>query len=73
MKKPKTIDITPTWLGLAPVMIDIIKNSPTPESTKIAEEELLKMARVADKYIEISSYNKDGKCVEQYVDLKDSE
>ena len=73
MKNPKTINITPTWeLGLAPVMINIIKNSPTPESTKIAEEELLKMARVADKYIEISSY-KDGECVEQYVDLKDSE
>ena len=30
------------------------------------------MARVADKYVEISSY-KDGECVEQYVDLKDSE
>ncbi len=73
MKKPKTIDITPTWQSLAPVMIDIIKTSPTPESTKIAEEELLKMARVADKYIEVTSYNKDGKCVEQYVDLKDSE
>jgi hypothetical protein len=29
------------------------------------------MARVADKYIEVTSY-KDGKCVEQYVDLKDS-
>ena len=72
MKKPKTIDITPTWQSLAPVMIDIIKTSPTPESTKIAEEELLKMARVADKYVEISSY-KDGECVEQYVDLKDSE
>ncbi len=72
MKNPKTIDITPTWLGLAPVIIDIVKNSPTPESTKIAEEELLKMARVADKYVEISSYDK-GECVEQYVELKDSE
>ena len=73
MKKPKTIDITPTWLGLAPVMIDIIKNPHASfQSTKIAKEELLKMARVADKYIEISSY-KDGECVEQYVDLKDSE
>ena len=71
MKKPKTIEITPTWLGLAPAMIDIIKNPHASfQSTKIAKEELLKMARVADKYIEISSY-KDGECVEQYVDLKD--
>ena len=74
MKKPKTIDITPTWLGLAPVMIDIIKNPHASfKSIENATNELLKMARVADKYIEISSYNKDGKCVEQYVDLKDSE
>jgi len=73
MKKLKTIDITPTWESLAPVMIDIIKNPDASfQSTKIAKEELLKMARVADKYIEISSY-KDGECVEQYVDLKDSE
>ena len=73
MKKPKTIDITPTWEALAPVMIDIIKNPHASfQSTKIAKEELLKMARVADKYVEISSY-KDGECVEQYVDLKDSE
>lgn len=71
MKKPQTIDITPTWESLAPVMIDIIKNPDASfQSTKIAKEELLKMARVADKYIEISSY-KDGECVEQYVDLKD--
>jgi hypothetical protein len=73
MKKLKTIDITPTWESLTPVMIDIIKNPHGSfQSVKIAKEELLKMARVADKYVEISSY-KDGECVEQYVDLKDSE
>lgn len=74
MKKPQTIDITPTWESLAPVMIDIIKNPDAPfKSIENVTNELLKMARVADKYIEISSYDKDGKCVEQYVDLKDSE
>jgi hypothetical protein len=67
------IDITPTWESLAPVMIDIIKNPHGSfQSVKIAKEELLKMARVADKYVEISSY-KDGKCIEQYIELKDSE
>ncbi|MBT6796113.1 hypothetical protein HOA97_04185 [bacterium] len=53
-------------------MIEIIKSSNSPKSIQIANEELLKMARVADKYIEISSY-KNGECVEQHVDLKDSE
>ena len=60
MKNPKTIDISPTWESLAPVMIDIIKNPDASfKSIENATKELLKMARVADKYIEISSY-KDG-------------
>jgi hypothetical protein len=71
--KNQTINITPTWESFAPVMIDIIKNPDASfKSIENAKNELLKMARVADKYIEISSY-KDGECVEQYVDLKDSE
>ena len=52
-------------------MIDIIKNPDASfNSIQAATNELLKMARLADKYIEISLY-KDGECVEQYVDLKD--
>ena len=66
------LEIIPTWEETAPLMIEIIKSSNSPKSIQIANEELLKMARVADKYIEISSY-KDGECVEQHVDLKDSE
>jgi hypothetical protein len=66
------IEITPTWEATTPIMIDIIKNPDASfKSIENATNELLKMARVADKYIEISSY-KDGECVEQYVDLKDS-
>ena len=71
MENPQTIDITPTWEATTPIMIDIIKNPDASfDSIQTATNELLKMARVADKYIEISTY-KDGECVEQYVDLKD--
>jgi len=71
MEKPQTINITPTWEATTPIMIDIIKNPDASfNSIQAATNELLKMARVADKYIEISLY-KDGECVEQYVDLKD--
>ena len=65
------LEIIPTWEETTPLMIEIIRSSNSPKSIQIANEELLKMARVADKYIEISSY-KNGECVEQYVDLKDS-
>jgi hypothetical protein len=71
MEKPQTLDITPTSEATTPIMIDIIKNPDASfDSIQTATNELLKMARVADKYIEISTY-KDGECVEQYVDLKD--
>lgn len=49
----KTIDITPTWEGLLPLLIALIKDGP-PEGQKTAEEELRRMARAADLY------NKDG-------------
>jgi len=70
--KNKSIEIIPTWESTAPIMIDIIKNPDASfNSIQIAKNEILKMARVADKYVELSSY-KDGECVEQYVELKDS-
>ncbi len=65
------LEIIPTWEETVPLMIEIIKSSNSSKSIQVANEELLKMARVADKYIEVTSY-KDGKCIEQYVDLKDS-
>ena len=70
--KNKSIEIIPTWESTTPIMIDIIKNPDASfNSIQIAKNEILKMARVADKYVELSSY-KDGECVEQYVELKDS-
>jgi hypothetical protein len=66
------LEIIPTWEETVPLMIEIIKSSNSPKSIQVANEELLKMARVADKYVEISSY-KNGECVEHHVDLKDSE
>ena len=49
-----TIDITPTWTGLTPVLITIIKNPHASfESQKMVQGEFLKMARLADSYVEL--------------------
>ena len=44
-----TIDLTPTWRGVLPMLLAGIENG-TPESRKIAIEELQKMAEAADLY-----------------------
>tara|TARA_R100001163_G_C5019604_1_gene162782 strand:+ start:812 stop:994 length:183 start_codon:yes stop_codon:yes gene_type:complete len=40
----RTIDITPTWEGLMPVMIALVK-----QGNKVAEDELMKLARSVDQ------------------------
>ncbi len=54
MEKPGTLDITPTWTAIAPVLLDILKNPNAPsQATEIAKEEVFKMARAADKWVEL--------------------
>jgi len=49
----KTINITPTWAGITPAMLAIIKNpNASFESQKMIQEEFLKMAKLADSYVE---------------------
>jgi hypothetical protein len=49
--KIKTIDCTPTWEGMLPSILALIEEgNGTKESYKIAKEELLRMAKIADQY-----------------------
>lgn len=51
----KTIDMTPTWLSLLNPMLDVIANPEASfESRKVIREELERMARIADAYVELS-------------------
>lgn len=45
----ETIDITPTWSALVPVMVEVLK-SPTANKTAKAEvtQELLRLAKIVD-------------------------
>ena len=45
----ETIDVTPTWSALVPVMVEVLK-SPTVNNAAKAEvtQELLRLAKIAD-------------------------
>jgi hypothetical protein len=47
----KTIDITPTWESVTPILIAALRSG-TFEGQRIATEELLRMARLADETVE---------------------
>jgi len=44
-----TIDLTPTWLAMAPIIIAAMENG-TSDGVKMAKEEIYKMAKLADAY-----------------------
>jgi hypothetical protein len=54
----KTIDITPTWESLVLTMAQLYVEGTSFESRKVAEEELLRMGRIADAYVYIKKQEK---------------
>jgi hypothetical protein len=45
----KTIDITPTWEGILPVMLEVLKNPKAdPQAKKEVWSEFMRLARIAD-------------------------
>lgn len=51
MKETKTIDMTPTWQSLVLTMARLYVDGDSFESRRIAQEELTRMARIADEYV----------------------
>jgi len=46
----ETIDVTPKWSAIVPLMIGVLKNPKAdPESRKFVEVELIRLAKIADK------------------------
>lgn len=46
-----TIDMTPTWRGIAPVLFRLIRDAETHEALRTAYDELLRMAALADRAV----------------------
>ena len=53
MAEPMTIDITPTWAGILPLLLAVIVDG-TPEGKKHAIAELQRMADAADKFNQLA-------------------
>jgi len=48
----KTIDMTPTWEAVTPILVMTLQRTKNdPEATDIAQKELTKMAKLADKWV----------------------
>ncbi len=47
-----SIDLTPMWTSILPVLVEILAHPPTPEAKEIALSEIRNMARVADLYVD---------------------
>ena len=46
----ETIDITPKWSGILPLLLEILKNpKANPKTKQFAEDEIIKMAKIADR------------------------
>lgn len=48
-KAAETIDMTPTWAGLLPVLLELLERG-NAEGKKTARAELARMAQAADKW-----------------------
>lgn len=51
----KTIDATPTWRDIAPLLFRIIRDAETLEALKAGYDELLRMAALADRAVAAAS------------------
>ena len=46
----ETIDVTPTWSGLVPVLSLVLQRSDSEQARREVTEELMKMAKAADQW-----------------------
>lgn len=49
---PNTIDMTPTWTEALPMLFALMEKGTTKEAREIAKEEIARMAKAADAYVE---------------------
>ncbi len=53
----KTIDLTPTWESLIPIIIAVLQDG-TEAGKKEVTEELTRMAQIADRFVEVEKHTK---------------
>lgn len=53
-EKKETIDMTPTWSGILPLLLYSLENGGS-EAKQAARTELRRMAQIADMYVEFNN------------------
>lgn len=54
----ETIDITPTWSSLVPIMVEVLKNPKANNAAKAeVTQELLRLAKIVDDQNEKAGHN----------------
>lgn len=53
MTAVQTIDLTPEWAAILPMLIMILQDG-SPEGQQVAKAELARMAELADRYVGLS-------------------
>ncbi len=54
----ETIDLTPTWAGLMPALVEIAANGTTAEGRQQAMAELMRLAKIVDEMNEKAKQTK---------------
>lgn len=49
----QTIDLTPTWLQVLPILLEVFKHGESTEGRKTAMTELRRIAEIADEYVKL--------------------
>ena len=53
------VDMTPTWVETAAMLITILENSDDPKSLRFARDEIMRMGEIIDAYKVASQENAD--------------
>lgn len=65
--KMETIDCTPTWEGLLPLMLAVLDNRKAKEEAKEnVRKEIQRMAQIADKYNELGDIFEGSFCTRSF-------
>lgn len=59
MAETQYVDLTPTWSAVVGILIEVAAHGETKKARDEARDELIKMARIADGYAELSIKSED--------------
>jgi hypothetical protein len=61
MTTKKTVKLNPTWKFAARIHLECIKHGSSEEAKRTAEEEIIKMAELLDKFVEEATSEREAK------------